>query len=110
MAVMAVAAMLLVAPSGAWAGSAHHGDRHRGRHADTCLHQGPSHHAPPGHRGHAYGHAKHQRHALYFCRPCNRYFDARRGLHDHVAYRHHVPLWQLANVITFNALGWIFYG
>ena len=113
-AAVAAAAMLLVAPAGAWAGSAYDGGRHHGRHADASRHHyyshGNQHRHHRNHRGHAYGHAKHRHHTSYFCQPCNRYFDARRGLYDHVAYRHHVPFWQLANAITYNTLSWIFYG
>ena len=126
-AVVGTAAILLTVPASAWAGSAHHGGGRHGNYADAGRHysgfggghyrqhrghhyrQHRSHHYRQ-HRGHGYRNAKHHYQTRYFCRPCNRYFDARHGLHDHVVQLHHVPIWQLANAITYSTLGWIFHG
>ena len=107
------AAMLLFAPSAAWAGSGHHDyDRHRTYgHYESHSSYAFQHHA--SHERHHYrgkrrGHQKH--HVGYYCRPCNHYFSARSELYDHVSYRHHVPFRHLTAAISFGAFGWIFFG
>ena len=113
------AAILLFAPSAAWAGSGHHDyDRHR-THGQYKSHFAHLHHT--SHKRHHYvshkrhhqrgkrrGHEKH--HVGYYCRPCNNYFSARDELYDHVAYRHHVPFRHLTVAVSFGAFGWIFFG
>ncbi len=107
------AAMLLFAPSAAWAGSGHHDyDRHRtyshynshSTHADQHHASHQRHHQ----RGKWRGHEKH--HVGYYCRSCNHYFSARGELYHHVSYRHHVPFRHLAAAVSFGAFGWIFFG
>jgi hypothetical protein len=107
------AAMLLFAPSAAWAGSGHHDyDRHRttSRYDSHSAHARGHHasHKRKGHRGKRRGHEKH--HVGYYCRPCNHYFSARNELYDHVAYRHRVPFRHLEVAVSFGGFGWIFFG
>ena len=121
------AAMLLFAPSAAWAGSGHRDyDRHRTNgeyrshsaqfhHASDKRHRHASHkrHRHASHkrhhqRGKRRGHQKH--HVDYYCRSCDRYFDARAALYDHVAYRHRVPDRHLGIAVSFGEFGWIFFG
>ena len=129
-AIVASTTMLLVAPSVAWAGSAHHGDSrhgHRGKHASAASHHHASH---KGHRGHDYRHAQRNRHHgqrglhrghgyrhgyrqhndRYYCKPCGHYFGARDALYGHVAGHHGVPFWQLSYAVANHAFGLIFYG
>jgi hypothetical protein len=107
------AAMLLFAPSAAWAGSGDYDhDRHRNRgHYKAHSSHARNHHASherQHHRGKWRGHKKH--HVGYYCKPCNHYFSARDELYDHVAYRHHVPFRHLTVAVSFGAFGWIFFG
>jgi hypothetical protein len=122
------AATLLFAPSVAWAGSGNH-DYNRQRtsshyewyesdardqHASHKRHHRKAHkrHHRASHknydRGKRRGH--HKQHVDYYCRECDRYFDARDGLYDHVAYRHRVPYRNLEVAISFGEFGWIFFG
>ncbi len=115
------AAMLLFAPSAAWAGSGHHdNDRHRttsrydshsaharGHHASHKR----AHHASykrQAHREKRRGHERH--HVGYYCRPCNHTFSGRSELYDHVAYRHQVPFRHLEVAVSFGGFSWIFLG
>jgi hypothetical protein len=119
MIIIGSAAMLLFSPSAAWAGSGHDDyDRHRA-HGQYESHSAQFHHAShkkhhrvshkrshqPGKRR---GHQKH--HVGYYCRSCDRHFDARVGLYDHVAYRHRVPYRNLEIAVSFGEFGWIFFG
>jgi len=113
------AAMLLLSPSAAWAGS---GDYDYGRHRTSDydnFHSGHARGHQVFHQRHHYashkrqhgkrrGHAKH--HVGYYCRPCDRYFSARAKLYDHVAYRHDVPFRHLSIAVSFGPFGWIFFG
>jgi hypothetical protein len=112
------AAILLFAPSAAWAGSGHNDyDRHRTR--DHYWSQSAYHHDTSHKRHHRASHKRHPRgklrgyekhHVGYYCRPCDRYFRARGGLYDHVAYRHRVPNRHLEVAVDFGEFGWIFFG
>ncbi len=118
--IVAFLALLLFAPSVAWAGSRHDDyDRHRtsGHYwsrSDDARHLHASHgrqHAAfhkHKHRGKRRGHHKH--YVDYYCRPCDRYFSARGGLYDHVNARHRVPYRQLEIAVSFGEFGWIFFG
>jgi len=105
-------AMLLLAPSAAWAGSRDYNSDHRHasnhyraqfdpsyRHDASCKHK---------HHGKGRGHQKH--HVDYYCRACNHYFGARAKFYDHVAYRHRVPYQNLEVAVSFGEFGWIFVG
>ena len=113
------AAMLLFAPSAAWAGSGHNDyDRHRTHgeyksHSAQCHHASHKRHHRVSHkRHHQYGKRRgHQKHHVdYYCRSCDRYFSARTGLYDHVNARHRVPYRQLQIAVDFGEFGWIFFG
>jgi hypothetical protein len=117
---IAFLALLLFAPSAAWAGS-RHDDYHRHRtsshyrsQSDHARHQHASHKRhhksfrKHKHHGKRRGHQKH--HVDYYCRPCDRYFSARGGLYDHVNYRHRVPSQYLEFAVSFGEFGWIFFG
>jgi len=118
-AIIGSAAMLLFAPSAAWAGSGHHDcDRHR-THAEYRSHSAQFHHASHKRhhkvshkRHHQYGKRRghHEQHVDYYCKSCDRYFDARAALYDHVAYRHRVPSQHLGIAVSFGEFGWIFFG
>jgi len=111
--------MLLFAPSAAWAGSGHHDyDRHR-NHGEYRSHSAHVHHASHKRhhkvshkRHHRYGKRRghHEHHVDYYCRSCDRYFDARAALYDHVTYRHRVPERHLGIAVNFGEFGWIFFG
>ncbi len=106
------AAMLLLAPSAAWAGSGHYNhDRHRtGSHYESHFDQARDHHAfreRQHHRGKWRGHEKHP--VGYYCRSCNHDFSARDAFYAHVAYRHHVPFRHLAATVRFGAFSWTFF-
>ncbi len=113
------AAILLLAPSAAWAGSSHHDyDRHRS-HDWYQTHSEYRHHASQNRNHHASYNKHHRRgkrhghetqHFGYYCKPCNHYFSARDELYDHVAYRHDVPYRHLSLAVSFGAFGWIFFG
>ena len=118
--IVAFLAVLLFAPSAAWAGSRHDDyDRHRthshyGFRSDDARHSHASHkrchkafHKHKNH-GKRRGHQKH--YVDYYCRPCDRYFSARGGLYDHVNERHRVPYRQLEIAVSFGEFGWIFFG
>jgi hypothetical protein len=105
-------AMLLMAPSAAWASS---------RRDDSARHRGFDSNRPRvehahGHpvfyesksRGRGRGHRKHP--VAYFCSACNHTFGARSELYDHAAYRHGVPSQNLGISIRFGEFGWIFFG
>ena len=134
-AIVGSAAMLLVAPSGAWAGSAHHGKNRHGNHGSHYSAASHDHASHKGHRGHGYhkGHRGHdgrhayrehhrdrayrhgyrqhrQHHDRYYCNPCGQYFGARDALYGHVSGHHGVPFWQLSYAIANHAFGLIFYG
>ncbi len=117
------AAMLLVVPSAAWAGSGHgHGDRHRdcNQRGSYFAHAGNHHgsngnyHASNGnnHKHHNHGKSKRQRkHDVdFYCGPCHRHFSARDELYVHVELQHHVPFRHLSGAISFSVFGWIFLG
>ena len=119
------AAILLFAPSAAWAGSGHDDyDRHRSNDhywSHSVYDRGTSHnHHQASHNRHHHKFKKRhplgklrgyeKRHVDYYCRPCNRYFRARVGLRDHVAYRHRVPYRNLEVALSFGEFGWIFFG
>ena len=121
------AAMLMLAPGAAWAGSGDHDyDRHRtdGRYESNSAHPHHAfhkrhHYASPKRHRHASHKRHHQRgkrrgreihHVGYYCRPCNNYFSARGELYDHVAYRHQVPYRHLSLAVSFSSFGWIFFG
>ena len=126
--IVAFLALLLFAPSAAWAGSRHGDyDRHRtsGQYwyrSEDARHWHASHecrhHASDGrhhgafhkhkHHGKRRGHQKH--YVDYYCRPCDRYFSARSGLYDHVNARHRVPYRRLELAVSFGEFGWIFFG
>ena len=115
------AAMLLLAPSAAWAGSGQHGcNRHRttsyydshfsharGQHVSHKRHHRASH-KRQHHRGKRRGHER--RHVGYYCKSCNHDFSARDQLYDHVAYRHDVPFRHLEVAVSFDGFGLIFFG
>jgi len=119
-AIIGSAAMLLVIPSGAWAGSAHHGKcrhGHRGAHFSTAGHHYGVHKGHRGygrHRGHwGYGNRhgyRNRHHDRYYCEPCGRYFGVRDALYGHVSDYHGVPSWQLSFAIANHAFGLTFYG
>ena len=113
------AAMLLFAPSAAWAGSGHRDyDRHRTNgeyrsHSAQFQHASHKRHHKVSHkRHHKYGKRRghHEHQADYYCRSCDRYFSARAGLYEHVAYRHRVPDRHLGVAVSFGEFGWIFFG
>ena len=113
------AAILLFAPSAAWAGSGHDDyDRYR-THGQYESHS--AHHRHASHkRNHRASYKRHHQqgkrrgyekhHAGYYCRPCDHYFGARNELYDHVAYQHRVPFRQLSIAVSFGSFGWIFFG
>ncbi len=121
------AAMLLFAPSAAWAGSGHRDyDRYR-THGQYQSHSEHRHHIShkryhhvSHRRNHHFSHKRHHQHGKrrgyetqhvgYYCRPCNHYFSARDELYDHVAHQHHVPFRDLSVAVSFGAFGWIFFG
>jgi len=113
------AAILLAAPGGAWAGSAHHSNSrhgHHGKHASAASHDHGSHKGHRahgrhrGHRGHDYRHGyRHRYQDQYFCKPCGQYFGGRDGLYGHVSGHHGVPFWQISFAIANNAFGLTFY-
>jgi len=115
-AIIGFLALLLLAPSAAWAGSRDDYDRttgHHWSHFGDARHQ----HASLNHKHHgAYKHKHpgkrrgHHKHVDFYCRPCDRYFSARNGLYDHVAYRHRVPSRYLELAVSFGEFGWIFFG
>ena len=128
-AIISFLAMLLFAPSAAWAGSRDYDyDRHRSsdRHwsqSDDARHWHASHKRHHHdcekrhhkafrkhwkHHGKRRGHHKH--YVDYYCRPCDRYFDARIGLYDHVNARHRVPYRKLEVAVDFGEFGWIYFG
>ena len=105
-------AILLLAPTAAWAGSRRDDSgRHRGfdsnrsqvehAHGHPVFYESKSH-------GRGRGHQKH--HVAYFCSACNHTFGARSELYHHVTYRHGVPSPNLGISIRFGELGWIFFG
>lgn len=105
-------AMLLLAPSAAWAGSR---DCDSGRYRTSNHYRSQSGHVhrqhasyKHKHHGKRRGHQKH--HVDYYCRACNHYFGARDELYDHVVYRHRVPSRDLEVAISFGEFGWIFFG
>ncbi len=109
------AAILLFAPSAAWAGSGHRDyDRNR-THSQHQSQFAYSHHVSHE-RDHHVSHKRHrqrgyeQHHIGYYCRPCNHYFSARDELYDHVAYQHRVPYRHLSLAVSFGTFGWIFFG
>lgn len=105
------AAILLFAPSAARAGSGHHDynrDRSYGQYQSYSTHHHYASHKRHHPRGKRRGYEK--QHVGYYCRPCNRYFSARDGLYDHVAYQHRVPFRHLSVAVSFGAFGWIFSG
>jgi hypothetical protein len=121
------AALLLLAPSAAWADPNHRDyDRHRSHdgyqtHSEYRHHASHkrNHHASSKRNHHASYKRNHQRgkrHGYetqpfgYYCEPCNHYFSARDELYDHVAYRHDVPFRHLSVAVSFGAFGWIFSG
>jgi hypothetical protein len=117
--VIGSAAMLLFAPSAAWADSGHNDyDRDR-THGWYQSHSAHRHHASHKRNKHAFQkrHHKHgkrrgydERYVGYYCQPCDHYFSARDELYDHVAYQHRVPYRQLSLAVSFGAFGWIFFG
>ncbi len=119
-AMVGLAAILLVAPSGAWAGSAHHSSsRHgnHGKHASAASHDHGSHKGHRahgrhrGHRGHDYRRGDRRRYQdRYHCKPCGHYFGGRDALYGHVSGHHGVPFWQLSFAIANHAFGLTFYG
>ena len=127
-AIIAFLAMLLFAPSAAWAGSRDYDyDRHRtsdgyGSQSDEARHWNASHksHRHASHKRHHKAFRKHWKHGKrrghqkdyvdYYCRPCDRYFSARTGLYDHVNARHRVPYRKLEIAVDFGEFGWIFFG
>jgi hypothetical protein len=121
------AAMLMFAPSAAWAGSGDHDyDRYRthGQYQSHTEHRHHISHKRYHHvshrRNHHSSHKRHYQHGKrrgyetqyvgYYCRPCNHYFSARDELYDHVAHQHHVPFRDLSVAVSFGAFGWIFFG
>ena len=125
-AIVGSAAMILVAPAGAWADSAHNGySRHgdHGQHYATSSHHHGSHKQHWAHRGHRgrdyrHGHRDHgyrhgqnlRQHGRHYCKPCGRYFGERDGLYGHVSVDHGVPFWRLSYAIGNYSLGLVFYG
>jgi hypothetical protein len=94
-------------------GQRSHG-RHNTKHRAHARHHHPNRAEAVRHANDARRHyRKHVRHAgrtSYTCHGCQQHFGSRVHLERHVVHRHHIPRWQLGQVIVFTTLGWIFHG
>jgi hypothetical protein len=122
------ATALMFAPTAAWAGSAKHDHDAYRAYGAYDSHPSEARHRHAAHKryeriddrryqralrkmhkhGRRLGHEKN--YVGFYCEPCNRAFSARRGLYDHVGYRHQVPFRDLSLAISFGSFGWIFFG